>query len=703
MKRLKRIMALVIAMAMVLSMSAMTTFAAPNYAEETNFDTTWSGTADPSLSISGLEAADVVTFYQVFEYSQDASTAVADIDTSVGSTFDVTKGAGGWKVVDKFSTAITPADFKAILTTGITADIAAKIAKAATGTGHDETVATGQTSVTWAEEKTGDEVTKPAPNAGLYVAIIAPGKAGVMYNPIFVASDYYKSEPSDKSSTWEAVENPLSYAGKSMAKKTTVTVGKTANDANTVDTSGTKPADAAAGVVDYDPNSETVNVGDTVSFTVETKIPEFGDNYVNASYSVTDTLSTGLQLLNAAKNDAATDTDYSVKVEIKKAAATASDTAETGYTEITKDTTFSYIDANGAAQSGKAFTITASATGYTITFDKYYLLTQIDAITDLKITYSAKVKDEAATKSVNEEDNTVVVSFNNNPNDANSKTKLIDKTNHYTFDIDADIFGQTEGSWKTTEVVKVGLDEDGNEITNTSTTLHPGQTKVGALEGAKFKLYVADTEGSDIKDEAGATIKASVYTNSLLTNEDYIVSDSTGRLNIYDVSESKALTGIRGLDAGTYYLVETDAPAGYIKAQNAVKVEIIPTFKEVEEEIDDDNNTATPALKVTVKELDSYVVKINNKATANYTITNESDGSLETVTQGDTITGADSAGFIKTGDTGDSASTFGKITNTRGTELPSTGGVGTTIFYIVGTMLVLGAGVILITRRRMDA
>ena len=62
MKRLKRIMALVIAMAMVLSMSAMTTFAAPNYAEETNFDTTWSGTADPSLSISGLEAADVVTF-----------------------------------------------------------------------------------------------------------------------------------------------------------------------------------------------------------------------------------------------------------------------------------------------------------------------------------------------------------------------------------------------------------------------------------------------------------------------------------------------------------------------------------------------------------------------------------------------------------------------------------------------------------------
>jgi LPXTG-motif cell wall-anchored protein len=29
--------------------------------------------------------------------------------------------------------------------------------------------------------------------------------------------------------------------------------------------------------------------------------------------------------------------------------------------------------------------------------------------------------------------------------------------------------------------------------------------------------------------------------------------------------------------------------------------------------------------------------------------------------------------------------------------------MGTTIFYIIGTMLVIGAGVVLVTRRRMDA
>ena len=42
-----------------------------------------------------------------------------------------------------------------------------------------------------------------------------------------------------------------------------------------------------------------------------------------------------------------------------------------------------------------------------------------------------------------------------------------------------------------------------------------------------------------------------------------------------------------------------------------------------------------------------------------------------------------------------------EITNRSGSELPTTGGIGTTIFYTVGGILVLGAGILLITRRRM--
>ena len=43
------------------------------------------------------------------------------------------------------------------------------------------------------------------------------------------------------------------------------------------------------------------------------------------------------------------------------------------------------------------------------------------------------------------------------------------------------------------------------------------------------------------------------------------------------------------------------------------------------------------------------------------------------------------------------------VTNNSGEELPSTGGIGTTIFYIIGAILVIGAGVVLVTRRRMNA
>jgi LPXTG-motif cell wall-anchored protein len=43
------------------------------------------------------------------------------------------------------------------------------------------------------------------------------------------------------------------------------------------------------------------------------------------------------------------------------------------------------------------------------------------------------------------------------------------------------------------------------------------------------------------------------------------------------------------------------------------------------------------------------------------------------------------------------------LVNTQGIELPSTGGMGTTILYIGGSILVILAAVLLITKRRMNA
>ena len=41
-----------------------------------------------------------------------------------------------------------------------------------------------------------------------------------------------------------------------------------------------------------------------------------------------------------------------------------------------------------------------------------------------------------------------------------------------------------------------------------------------------------------------------------------------------------------------------------------------------------------------------------------------------------------------------------KVVNQKGTELPSTGGIGTTIFYVIGGLLIIGAGIVLVARRK---
>ena len=43
-----------------------------------------------------------------------------------------------------------------------------------------------------------------------------------------------------------------------------------------------------------------------------------------------------------------------------------------------------------------------------------------------------------------------------------------------------------------------------------------------------------------------------------------------------------------------------------------------------------------------------------------------------------------------------------RVENKAGTELPSTGGIGTTIFYVVGGGLMVAAAILLITKKRME-
>ena len=102
-----------------------------------------------------------------------------------------------------------------------------------------------------------------------------------------------------------------------------------------------------------------------------------------------------------------------------------------------------------------------------------------------------------------------------------------------------------------------------------------------------------------------------------------------------------------GLADGTYYLVEFAAPAGYNRLSKPQ--EVVVAGKNVD------------------------TADMENKAQAGQT---EFDEAINTTAE---------------------------VLNQSGSVLPSTGGIGTTIFYVIGAILVLGAGILLVTRRRMNA
>ena len=65
---------------------------------------------------------------------------------------------------------------------------------------------------------------------------------------------------------------------------------------------------------------------------------------------------------------------------------------------------------------------------------------------------------------------------------------------------------------------------------------------------------------------------------------------------------------------------------------------------------------------------------------------------LETLTGGDIFNGVVSTGALT-----------GEIVNNQGSTLPETGGIGTTIFYVLGGMLVVCAVVLMVSKKRMSA
>ena len=197
---------------------------------------------------------------------------------------------------------------------------------------------------------------------------------------------------------------------------------------------------------------------------------------------------------------------------------------------------------------------------------------------------------------------------------------------------------------------------------NNSASGDPANGKTPDKEAVVFayELDVTKVDGAD----ANKKLKDAEF---ILYNADgeYAVVDNAGKVTNWTKTESEATTlksdtnglfKIAGLDDGKYYLKETKAPEGYNLLDAPIEIVIDATTSAF----------GITELTITVDDGDN--------------------------TTNDTANGDKANGIVAT-----------TVKNNVGATLPETGGMGTTIFYALGGLLAVGAVILLVTKRRMDA
>ena len=245
-------------------------------------------------------------------------------------------------------------------------------------------------------------------------------------------------------------------------------------------------------------------------------------------------------------------------------------------------------------------------------------LDDYDAGTAVVLTYNCTVNDSALTYDY--ENNTADLTYSRSPYDDNTNKTPEKET--YVIDLNLDV----------------------NKVAENAS----GET----LTGAKFQLYRLAADGTTKEWYLWDT-----------ANKKVTWTTTQGDADVFETSNGALTQQVRGLDKGTYYLLETEAPTGYNLLDEAVEVTIAAAA---------DGTSSADSTKVT------YTSSTSSITNGTVDLTTETQAAAQPV-----------------------ATTT--IINNTGSVLPSTGGIGTTIFYIVGAILVLGAGILLVTRRRMNA
>ena len=332
---------------------------------------------------------------------------------------------------------------------------------------------------------------------------------------------------------------------------------------------------------------------------------------------------------------------------------------------------------------------------YTITFgtanydgedqiDKYVIedtlpsfLTNV-TVTSLKIIEVAAVEDDPATTDVNEAVAEQATTLNA------SQYQFADKKITITWAQSGSNLYKNGSTIELVYTAKVTSEiEAGNVETNENTVTikaYSGESVTENGNGTATETIKTFAAALQKTDETGADLAGATFQVPGLTvtgsNGDYTVVSYVPESTTAGTTMSCDPTGflvIRGLSNETSIsITEVAAPAGYNKLTAPVELPVTQTSEKT-------TTTVSSESKTTFYDSEGNVVNEEVEG-----------GSSVTVVEGEIATNEDLVAGAA------------QIQNQKGATLPSTGGMGTTIFYILGTILVIGAGIVLVTRRRMS-
>ena len=394
-------------------------------------------------------------------------------------------------------------------------------------------------------------------------------------------------------------------------------------------------------------DANTAAIGDTVSYQITTAVPDM-TGYDKYFFIVEDNLSAGL-----------TYNGSSLSVKYGSGNGTEFDLDSDGPTDD-EDTGDYYVR--------------VSEGNIKIVFENFrnnMVTKSISAGTPITITYNATLNQNASIDPDTGNPNSAKLIYSNDPNVDN--TGIVDDipgTPDYpdepkppTGSDDGDVVGETpwdKVNTYTTAIKIKKVDQDGQPLTGATFTLQgtnlnqvnkvSGSTFTQDDSGTYWKLNngsytLTDPNTLDAKGKANYDSLTTKYTKTLASASALTATGSPKSVSA-TVDDDGYLT-FSGLNAGDYTLVESGVPTGYNKADDI-------TFR--------------------------------------LSTTSLTENSAEWANNSDKFGNMDTDDMFPT-----------QIVNRKGSILPTTGGIGTKLFYIFGSILVAGSVIFLVTKKRMSA